>query len=278
MNILAAVIVQVIGLAVLRNESELGGMHAVLPAVTGAAGGVESHEAILVFKKSDHVNNTNWTLYELDQSPEYRYVKLKGERVRFIVNGANVRAKIPKELPHLQNICARMQELREGYEPPAYAAAASVVMLPHGEASACKTNSLNGRIDTRVMLLNTGQFQVTSCDKLLTLRDGAVVSIVNAPVSWIDQHKVSSGKHIPHSNVYISMSPEPSPRAERESCQLVRPARVARCPELNNFKPEMLATGHDVLHHLIAPRGGGDHTPVQPAAGLTFECSNTQWP
>lgn len=284
MNILAAVVVQIVGLAVLRDEPQLGGMHVVLPTVVTESTHVESHAAILVFKDADRVNHENqWPSHEFKPSPGYSYVTLKGERIRFIVNGANAPAKIPAELPHLKESCARMEELSEGYQPPAYGAATAVVLLPKGNASACRTTSdVNGRIDTRVKMVNTGNFQVAACNKIITLRDRAVVSIVNAPTAWIEGAKSTLASSFPHFNAYFAMAPPPSALEPRKTCTLFRPAKVDTCTPLDlygPFKPDAPVA----IHHLIAAAAPPvpPDTPDPRRHGVpmaTFECSNTQWP
>jgi hypothetical protein len=284
MTILAAVLVQIIGLAVARTEPQLGGMHVVLPTVVTESSNVESHAPILVFKDADHVKYENqWPWHPFKPASGYSYVTLRGERVRFIMNGRNATATIPKELPHLKDSCTRMETLSDGYQPPAYGAAAAVVLLPRGDATACRmTSDMNGRIDTRVRMVNSGNFQVVAGNKSITLRDGAVIAIVNAPTEWIEGGLSTAAISAPHFNAYFAMAQTRS--VSSKTCTLLRPAKVKTCPPLDFYRPPVNPADLPIaMHHLIAAAapGGGQNPPdnrIPPKPMATFECSNTQWP
>lgn len=274
MNTLASVVVQIIGLAVLRTEPQLGGMHVVLPSVITESSHVEPHSAILVFKDDKRVGGNNWPSFKLKPMPGYSYVKLNGERIRFKVNGTNAPAKIPAVLPHLRQSCSLMRDLSDGYRPPGYRAAAAVVMIPNGASSACRNT--NERIDTRVQMVNTGNFQVVGFHKSLTLRDGAVVMIVNLPTAWVEGVK---GKKVPsalHSHVYFHMARLAS--TARGECALQRSQNVDPCNS-PRFNPPVAK--HPGVIHLAAPidpSGTPTHPDIGSIPSTTFECSNTQWP
>ena len=272
MKVFAAVVVQIIGLAVLRNESEMGGMHVVLPSIAQSSL-VEPHSAILIFKKTDRVDDgSEWTRYELKPMPGYSYVELKGERIRFIVTGTNAPAVIPALLPRLTESC-NVMNLSAGYQPPAYTASAAVAKIPKGSADACRNS--NGRIDTRVRIVNKGNFHIVACDKDITLRDGARVIIANVPTAWVESETPDGKKSLPHlhSSVYASMA------SERSTCQLQPVIGVATCGS-PRFEPPV--AGRRAVR--IAANDAHRNNPQVPQ-GLetlklftTFECSNTQWP
>lgn len=280
MNVLAAAFVQIIGLAVLRNECEVGGMHVILPSVGTASSHVESHSAILVFREDARVrrrfiDGSEWPSFPLKPMPGYSYVKLKRDRIGFIVNGANRLAEIPAGLPHLKQSCALMAELSEGYQPPEYRAAAAVVMIPNGTTSACR--SANGRVDTRVRMNNTGNFHVVAGNKRITLRDDAAVMIVNLPTTWVEDAPAET-KFSPelHSRVYFhmgSMAP-----AAREMCALkpaegVEPCNSPRADVPVPRRPRFVRFLRSLFVHQ-PPR----YPEVGALEATTFECSNTQWP
>lgn len=282
MNILAAVVVQIIGLAVVRDERQMGGMHVVLPTVVTESSQVESHSAILVFKDADHVKYENqwpWQAFEGDSG--YSYVTLEGERVRFVLNGRNATAKIPAELPHLRQPC--MEELSEGYQPPAYGAAAAVVLLPRGDTKACRNPDTHGRIDTRVWMVNTGNFQVVAGNKSITLRDRAVIAIINAPTEWIERGTSTAKMSAPHSRAYFAMA-QARPAWNAPKCTLRPPAKIKTCPSLDFYTPPVNPADLPVAMHHLAAAAAQDGRPDLPDTGghgvpmATFECSNTQWP
>ena len=270
MNILAAVVVQIIGLAVLRTEPQLGGMHVVLPSV--GTSHVEPHSAILVFKNDQRVATVAWPIHLLKPMPGYSYVKLDGERIRFIVNGRNVPARIPKVLPHLKASCLLMSDLSEGYRPPGYEAAAAVAMIPRGNSSACRNP--NDRIDTQVRIANKGNFRVVGRSKSITLRDGAVVMIVNLPTAWVEGRDQHAHPEL-HSQVYFHMARQAS--TARGKCALQRSHNVDPCN--SGFKPPVAK--NPGVFHLAAPIDPSDPptpTDIGSIPSTTFECSNTQWP
>ena len=282
MNILAGVVVQIIGLAVLRNDCQLG-MHVVLPRIEGLD--VESHTAILAFKTAARVDAGNdWPSQQLIPLPGYSYVSLNGERIRFIVNGANPQAEIPAMLPHLKRSCSRMNELSEGYQPPAYTAAAAVALIPKGVTDACRAiaPNIDNRIDTRVSIANTGPYQVVACNKSITLRDDAVVAIINAPTAWLQAAAGSRVSH-PHSEAYFGMGRNIANTMGQQitMCALERPGPVPPCAtsRIDAHLP----------HSGVAPAALAAALPVSvlwipspqdtfPVSFTTFECSNTQWP
>jgi hypothetical protein len=280
MNVLAAALVQIIGLAVLRNECEVGGMHVILPSVGTASSHVESHSAILVFREDARVHRrfvdrSEWQSFPLKPMPGYSYVKLTRDRVGFIVNGANGLAEIPAGLPHLERSCPLMEELSQGYQPPEYSAAAAVVMIPNGTTSACR--SANGRIDTRVWMNNTGNFHVVAGNKRITLRDDAVVMIVNLPTTWVEDAPEET-KFPPelHSRVYFhmaSMAP-----AARDTCALKPAQDVESCNSPRADVPVLRRPR--VFHFLrnLVVREPPDYPEIGALEATTFECSNTQWP
>ena len=279
MSILAAAVVQIIGLAVLRNDSEMNGMHVVLPRVA-AASHVESHSAILVFKTSDRVDDgSEWASFPLTPLPGYSYVKLKGERIRFIVNGENPLATIPTALPRLTNGCTAMIKLSKGFRPRRYAAAAAVVLIPKGNASAC-LGTPHGRIDTRISMANSGNYRVIANRKKITLRDNALIMILNVATTWVegtDATTLPSDAH--HSRVYFHMALETL--QARETCSLHRTAESIEPCDSAQFAPAIM--NNSGVFELTAAI---DHSSYQTYSDFplgvmpssTFECSNTQWP
>ena len=274
MKVFAAVVVQIIGLAVLRNESELGGMHVVLPSIAQASL-VERHSAILIFKDTDRVDDGNeWTRHALKPMPGHSYVELKGERIRFLVNGTNPPAVIPALLPRLTASCNVMTQLSAGYQPPDYAAAAAVARIPKGSANACRND--NGRIDTRVRMVNTGNFHIVACDKSITIRDGARVIIANVPTAWVESETAEGKKELRHlhSSVYFQMAAQ-----SRIGCHLQHVENVDECDPPRPKPP--VAPRRDVHIAAAVVHRGNPEAPYGIAtlkAFTTFECSNTQWP
>lgn len=266
MNILAAALVQVIGLAVLRDEPQMGGMHVILPSVTESSH-VEPHSAILVFKNSDRVDDGGeWPSSPLTPVPGYSYVALRGERIRFFVNGTNRRARIPAALPHLaRNNCPSMSQLHAGYQPPAYAAAAGVALIPRGFVRACRADApgVQGRIDTKVTIANTGNYEVVAGNKAITLRNNALVMIVNAPTAWVEGTRGDTLSHTAHSQVYFTMAGNPLGVLTLSRCMLKPPAFVSTCTS---------------VFFALRGRGSSNFPPSIPMPQTTFECSNTQWP
>jgi hypothetical protein len=267
MNILAAAFVQIIGLAVVRDDCQLG-MHVVLPRVPVH---IESHTAILAFRNCDRLDDGNdWPSQPLIPLPGYSYVSLNGAQIRFIVNGTNPRAEVPAFLPHLKRSCSRMDQLREGYRLPAYTSAAAVVLIPNGLTDACATAA--GRIDTRVTIANTGNYQVTSCEKSVTLRDEAVVAIINAPTTWLHGEP---GQKVPHahSDAYFAMGRNPTSLELGVVCALERPS-PAQCTTSRVDG----SAGGAVAFSVPTTVSDRPYRPEFSLPNITFECSNTQWP
>ncbi len=155
MKLLAFAFVQIIGLAVVRNDPKRG-VEVVLPRVE--VEGAVQHTAVIIYQTSDLLAQKGWRPKKLLPVPGYSYVPLNGERIQLKVNSRNQRASVPAGLPHLTKGCAAMHTLKSGYQPPEYKSAVAVLSIPDGELSACRAKAPNvyGRIDTRVKLENAG--------------------------------------------------------------------------------------------------------------------------
>ena len=242
---------------------------------------VEDHIAILAFKTSSYIMNTNWAApTPLPGDPTYGYVKLDGDRIRIETGLPDPKTGIAGnlKLPPLQTLCPTMATLAPGFQPP-YAGAAAVVDLPQGTVNSCTAGM---RVDTEVTLDVGGTFVISASTmrsrKEIRLRgNGAVQLIVaNIPASCLSAAGCTpvdptSIAGVSHAHAYYAMG------TQSASCNASVQAWYLSAPD--GAKP----TGACVMTIPAAAGGSGMSeigrlaVPARTQA-TNFECSNTKWP
>src|SRR3954447_6231224 len=264
-------------IAITKPGSEMHMVESAEQAMTHA--NVEEHEALLVFPRG-HYNAQGWEPKPLNDS--YDYVKLSGERVRFIINGGERKtertnvgamtnsgkgAAVVRQtglgLPHASGFCTNPQ-LRREYTPETnYSLAAAVVEFPGDLGSTCHKST--GRQDTVVSFDYAGTFVVEATNALTTKRitfdSMALITIANVPVTVTDRNAKCGGDS-PHLAEHLA----------------AYAAMVLPCN--NKTQPCTLSTwqGDDCPDTPLRPGGKVIVTTPWPAALVTASCSNNQWP
>ncbi|HYM60022.1 MAG TPA: hypothetical protein VEZ11_03925 [Thermoanaerobaculia bacterium] len=232
----------------------------ILPRV--AHTNVEDHTALIAFRQSQLVFATGWKPAVLRRDkPAYNrdpllYVPLHGERVRFVTNGFDGVTMMmrPLVLPSLKTLY-NIENLKQEYSPPSFAAAAAVFDVPAAALSACAGGDGN-RFDTELKLQSDGVLIVTSGTKTIVVRlrpGDATVIVANVPLSLAQgRFDTNASVHtMPHYSVYCAMG-----GVDQTTClskSFPEAESLSACPD----------TGFD---------------PENSARAASFECSNSQWP
>jgi len=284
----ATAMIQIIGIYLLSNQVVPGRLIAIAPrmpcpsspillrSVTAEQAmnnaGVEEHEAIMVFARSDYSNPIGWTPAPMPDDPEKMYVKLDGEQIRFISNSStkgpdlqagtasNARPAFISDLglPHVEGRCCANPQLRPEYLPSTgYLLAAAVLDFSNGRGNGCLLES--GRKDTIVHIDNDGTLIVEGTKgetkKRITFNGAAYLIFANVPMDATgDSHCEASG---PHNLAYSAM---------------IRPCkRYVDCPRPQSDMPNC-----KFGPTLLTPNSSD--TLILPYARIDAQCSNNQWP
>lgn len=251
---------------------------------------IQNHQAAIVFpgysfvRESSLLAQNGWGAPQelpgqdsAEDDEKLLFVKLDGESVRFLTNGAtNAPADLTGlKLAHVrEQLCPARSTLGPEYQPP-YKGAAAVVALPGGTVQACLSvpDESVGRLDTRVNMKTNGTLDISGGnEKKLRLKprspgEPIQLMIVNLPESFFEGTPATSGG-ISHMNVYLAMA-EPSAAActlsLRQWWDQLDPAGIPLC----NAAPSLVARG-------TSPEPGAMLSVLASAAN--FECSNSMWP
>lgn len=249
---------------------------------------IEDHVAVLIFPQSIYDTNVNWAKpTPLPSDPGYGYVKLDGERVRFLTGLPDQALKTGElYLPGLTGLCPTMGSLKAEYQPP-YSGAAAVIDLPQGEAYACHTSV---RVDSEVRLFASNIFTISASTmrarKEIRLKTDVMVPteliVANVPVSCLSAEgckkvEATSLAGVPHSRAYFEMATNvcdaslsdwtiPATSDQKVMCKVHFPYLGPGAGDLR--------IGHFAPRTNIPPSGGG----TDPGEMANFECSNAKYP
>jgi hypothetical protein len=300
MSLLAATraTLHVIGLATMVQGNR--GIDVVMPRVNTAVPPIEEHMSILIVRNEEIVPPTSvWTTGPYSEG--FTWVDLTGEDVDFLVGASNPVAGVPLQLPHLTSGCKwmvppepprvavgktpalraapRIHEsaapppLLPGYRAPLYKAAAAVLRVPYGVATACRASVRDeprARIDTRVAWSTGGE--VTIIGKRhhgrLRLRGTEILIVAGNvpkyflfPEEELHRHHTDKG----HFRAYYTMLSIPG----QARCAYQEPAgTIPSCPESTI---RAVHVGNDGLPGVTRP-------VPQIMFLITSECSNSQYP
>ena len=250
---------------------------------------VQSHTALIAFRTADRRAVNGWLPIPIGRTdssgagPEWQYIVLSGERIRFQANGTNPRIQslgdqVPHLIDQLQLSANSNYNLKPEYMSP-YTGAAAVIDLPVGTLTTCASQviGVQNRIDTQILVNHTGDLVITGETaagpvKSLTLGEGAQIVFANVPLEYVE---TASGMDAGHYVVY---------------CQMVNGnATLTRCMEPKLRGSATAGTTScidDVLRKInLGNRGRRAHHATAVARGplptamlMNIECSNTQWP
>jgi len=254
------------------------------------AAGVEPHEALLVFSNYKSVNG--WTPVKLQALDGMWYVKLDGEKIRFITNSSsgpdssNATARtgfargtvtsLPVDttrqppagdlgLPHAGGCCAS-PKLRPEYTPATdYRLAAAVLDFSSGRGTGCHVES--GRQDTLIQLENDGTLIVEGTKgktkRTITFDGAEPLFFFNVPVDATGG-KPACKMTKSHFRAYAAML---LPCEPIDPCPKRSSSTATQCNQINLLMPN--PDGSKTVHPV---------PPILPQHRLTAECSNNQWP
>lgn len=285
-----------VGLAVVTDQvPNDAGVKVIMPTVrhhTGftlpwrrTAAHVEDHMAVLIFPTDSYVKRqSSWKIAgTLKEHPEFSYVKLDGDSVRFLTGEAANPASALSDnvvLPRLKReICPNLQGLRSDYEWP-YAGGSAVFSVSQGTMESCVSKT---GINTKLVLSTDGTLTVSAStmrrrkDFVLKPAASGKIELVaaNLPTRYILQGNYadeSPDRHarMVHSSVYASMV---TAREGEAMCHL-------------SLYEWFLAHGEFIQPqcNLSIPGLGSQQPKPMTSAALidgavaNFECSNTQYP
>jgi hypothetical protein len=259
------------------------GVHAILPRLAHAehahlssgnaaniikdVTGIEEHVAVIIYREEDRLHRVGGWRSEGTLRNGWEYVRLRGEQVQFLTNGANDAPKIPTDLPRVRsNSClvaadAKPVALRSSFQSP-YKGAAAVVDIPFGRLDVCATNtpSVTERVDTRLLIDTEGVLVIAATKtgeraKTIALDGDAVVYIANVPPYYLFYGEPTNAGD-PHWQAYNEMLDTPCPG---------RPD-LALVPQFCDLS--LISESYKVARN----------KPPADFKMINSECSNTQWP
>ncbi|HEU4888155.1 MAG TPA: hypothetical protein VFV49_09730, partial [Thermoanaerobaculia bacterium] len=139
---------------------------------------VEDHESVIIFPSSVYHPSSSWPKTTLQTDPNYSYVMLRGDFVRFLTQppaGSPPFTKAGLILPPLTSLCPGMNQLQSSYLPPYQGAAAVFDLADEGELSSCssvtKASPPAFRFDSKLKLRATGPWFVVSASTMTTTKE-----------------------------------------------------------------------------------------------------------
>ena len=245
--------------------------------------GVEEHVAMLVIPKKDYLANVGWKPSTLETMPDHYYVKLNGERIRFISTASGgktqqastrvMRGRLSTEsraqpdielgVPHIQQSCCADPTLRPEYLFPTYRLDAAVFDFSNGSPRACALSG--GRIDTVVDIDNEGaviiEATIEEGKKSITVRGTAQLLATNLPTDSMTGIRTCKANHA-HNAAYAAM--------------LLPCRRIVACPtrtpKVESCETIVMLRANDPPRREITP------VPRRFYQRVDAQCSNTQWP
>jgi len=244
--------------------------------------GVEEHVAMLLIRKEDYRTNVGWEPAELVTKPTYYFVKLDGERIRFLTTGGRsqrastrlLRRHVSTEsqtiphielgVPHIEPTCCADATLRPEYRFPTYRLDAAVFDFSNGSPRACAVDG--GRVDTLVDIDNEGTVVIEATTekgkkKSITVCGTAQLVVTNLPTDSMTGTRTCAALSHAHNMAYGAMLlpcrrvvPCPNRTAKLESCA----AFYARTTNNSTLEIPQL--------------------PPEVYSRMDAQCSNTQWP
>src|ERR1044072_8065958 len=217
-------VIQIIGIFLMSYQIVPGSLVAVAPRISCptekevkadtaafamSSTGIEAHEALLVFPQRQYKSNEDWAPKAYPGRPGQLYVKLDGEKIRFItgvVTRDTPDGPADLRLPHVYGECCKDAELRPEYMPPDYSGAAAVLDLSNGRIDTCTVGT---RADTVVNIANKGSLTVEGTKgnrtKRITFSGDVYLVFANVPVDATEP-KAACHSKTPHYKAYGAMA------------------------------------------------------------------------
>ena len=232
---------------------------------------VEEHAAVLLIPINDYVSSSNWAPTVLENhQPTSLYVKLDGERIRFITN---VRTTVPTERTEIMpsrsstdlGLTHQCCDLRKEYTPEDGSLAAALVDFSNGVPKVCSQDVPEQAVqmrrrDTNVYIANGGTLIIEATTKenvkkRITVRGNTQLVLANIPSKLIPgSSQCSVNGVLMHEVAYGAML---------KACP-----RDAQCP--SGDLPVVPSCG-DKTFGVVARQSQYDHI-------TDARCSNNQWP
>ena len=231
------------------------------------ATGVEDHVAVIIYREQDRLHKVGGWRPDGALRNGWEYVRLNGEHVQFLSNGANAAPAIPNGLPRVTSsdsclTAARQPQLLPTFQAP-YKGAAGVIDIPSGRLDVCAANSrgVTERVDTRLLINSEGVLVIAATKtgepaKTIALDGDAVVYVANVPPYFLFTGVEKPAVGDPHYEAYNAMLD--SPCASRPQGELL--------PESCDLTP--ISESYRIARN----------EPPADFKMINSECSNTQWP
>lgn len=278
-------IIQFIGIVLFSSQIPNDpGVHAIVPRIEHEAhvhlsygdantkpktnvSGVEDHAAVIIYRRRDRLHKVGGWKADGGLRSDWEYVRLDGEHVQFLTNGANAAPKIPTDLPRVaaSTSClaaAQQPNLLPSFQSP-YKGAAGVIDIPSGRLDVCAANtrSVTERVDTRLLINTEGVLVIAATKageraKTIALDGDAVVYVANVPPYYLFTGVEKPAVGDPHYEAYNAMLDSP----------------CAGRPE-GTFVPDSCDLTAISTSYMTARK-----EPPADFKMINSECSNTQWP